>query len=81
MSELTCGLRCLRGLHLAVNDCQADTDPAGDFAQRLAFGVTCEDRAALVLVDDESSRHVSALSCAFPTWCQQVFPLDVSGSL
>lgn len=63
MSELTCGFRCLRCLHLAVHDRQADPEPAGDLAQRLAFGVTCADCAALVLVDHARSSPFAAVSC------------------
>ncbi|MET8776961.1 hypothetical protein ABZV58_18320 [Nocardia sp. NPDC004654] len=51
MSELTCGFRCLRCLHLAVHYGQADADAAGDLAQRLALGMAGQDRAAFVVVD------------------------------
>jgi hypothetical protein len=63
MSELTCGFRCLGCLHLAMHYGQADADPAGDLAQRLAFGMTCEDRAALVVVDDAGSSALASASC------------------
>ncbi|PKV76743.1 hypothetical protein [Nocardia fluminea] len=56
------GRRCwlLRGFNFSMNDSQADPDTTRDLAQRLAFGMTGQDRTALVGIDHTWSSTLAA---------------------